>query len=833
MQFTKQIALTWSTKQVYDWICTLGPSFEPFAARLQKAGFDGKKIIGLAGFTTKEFESTLYALEGDQLELDAPIALGHKEKLLAEIEEACLAVKLTDEGFLQREMERCVDGVMRASETENNELCVLYSVAFCSLIRKAILAIDPIILNSGDKSVLKQRRQTLILLNDVCKLCDAMIWEGSKEPATAASVLSVVLVLAESAAGILLMGYGSSLASSAAAEEVEEPVTLPPEILNTLDLKEDEENGLSSNDNGNGSSSSSSSSNNHSSENLLNLDSTPSSPFNIPPGTKLLETEFGPENSFIETRTVYLVKKPEEKFGLAISLGGPDYSMILIGNLAPGGVAEQSGQVFKGDEIVSVNGKSVYGFLPENVKTLIMVSSEKLAIELRTYPPEVASQLFSAPPTFKSSFSAQSSPVYNTATFANSGKTVKFRPTPKEEESANSGSSGSSSNNQSSNNQTMRKQSSLSAMQKNSVSKTTDDMVTGNVNLQRKMSAPPATLQTAATILAAKQPTKSEIPAIPCRDLINPKLTGWLWKLGGSGFTPKNWRKRWFVLHECNLYYYKTAFDRKPLGMIILPAFTISDAPEIKKKFAFKAAHAGMRTYFFFTDSKEDMLKWMNYLSLAAIKFFTTSEIATPSYQQPKLSNSGSDKNLSKKKDTVKKPVAPAPEKPKGPTIDELAEFNNRKSLYDPNYGLPRPGDLIAPVKSPGGNLPAAVLAANAAAAAAAAASANASSTTPAANNNPSTSDNNNNSSSSGSSVEPKRVRVASPVEEASIDIQTKLKKRMERLQKKEAEFAHICQLFSSEITSERLQQFMMSARQRDSIYFGLDKDTLDQLKNL
>ena len=30
--------------------------------------------------------------------------------------------------------------------------------------------------------------------------------------------------------------------------------------------------------------------------------------------------------------------------------------------------------------------------------------------------------------------------------------------------------------------------------------------------------------------------------------------------VGGSGFTPKNWRRRWFVLKDGKLYYYKTSF---------------------------------------------------------------------------------------------------------------------------------------------------------------------------------------------------------------------------------------------------------------------------------
>ena len=47
---------------------------------------------------------------------------------------------------------------------------------------------------------------------------------------------------------------------------------------------------------------------------------------------------------------------------------------------------------------------------------------------------------------------------------------------------------------------------------------------------------------------------------VPCFQLKDVDLEGWMNKLGGSGLTPKNWRKRWFVLKGSSLYYYKTAF---------------------------------------------------------------------------------------------------------------------------------------------------------------------------------------------------------------------------------------------------------------------------------
>ena len=37
--------------------------------------------------------------------------------------------------------------------------------------------------------------------------------------------------------------------------------------------------------------------------------------------------------------------------------------------------------------------------------------------------------------------------------------------------------------------------------------------------------------------------------------------SGWLTKQGGSGLTPKNWRRRWFVLKAGAVYYYKSPED--------------------------------------------------------------------------------------------------------------------------------------------------------------------------------------------------------------------------------------------------------------------------------
>lgn len=81
------------------------------------------------------------------------------------------------------------------------------------------------------------------------------------------------------------------------------------------------------------------------------------------------------------------------------------------------------------------------------------------------------------------------------------------------------------------------------------------------------------------------------------------------------------WKKRWFVLSEFVLYYHRSPEDN-PSGSIPLPSYKISPASKddgISKKFAFKAEHKNMRTYFFAAESKDAMIQWMNAMSLASI----------------------------------------------------------------------------------------------------------------------------------------------------------------------------------------------------------------------
>jgi len=125
----------------------------------------------------------------------------------------------------------------------------------------------------------------------------------------------------------------------------------------------------------------------------------------------------------------------------------------------------------------------------------------------------------------------------------------------------------------------------------------------------------------------------SPVVETPCAALNNPSMQGWLTKQGGSGLTPKNWRRRWFVLKAGAVYYYKSPEDNVALGCFSLQGYLIMPPPPKKhmtNKFGFKIAGEGKRSYYICADSAEDMKAWMNALSLAAIRYNPQDEGSAP-----------------------------------------------------------------------------------------------------------------------------------------------------------------------------------------------------------
>ncbi|XP_038255799.1 pleckstrin homology domain-containing family A member 5 isoform X10 [Dermochelys coriacea] len=95
---------------------------------------------------------------------------------------------------------------------------------------------------------------------------------------------------------------------------------------------------------------------------------------------------------------------------------------------------------------------------------------------------------------------------------------------------------------------------------------------------------------------------------------------GWLYKQDSTGM--KLWKKRWFVLSDLCLFYYRDEKEEGILGSILLPSFQIlmlSSEDHINRKYAFKAAHPNMRTYYFCTDTGKEMELWMKAMIGAAL----------------------------------------------------------------------------------------------------------------------------------------------------------------------------------------------------------------------
>ncbi|KAK2506054.1 hypothetical protein MC885_011782, partial [Smutsia gigantea] len=115
-------------------------------------------------------------------------------------------------------------------------------------------------------------------------------------------------------------------------------------------------------------------------------------------------------------------------------------------------------------------------------------------------------------------------------------------------------------------------------------------------------------------------------------------VRGWLHKQDSSGM--RLWKRRWFVLADYCLFYYKDSREEVVLGSVPLPSYVVSPvAPEdrISRKYSFKAVHtgmralicnsssggsqaeqSGMRTYYFSADTQEDMNAWVRAMNQAA-----------------------------------------------------------------------------------------------------------------------------------------------------------------------------------------------------------------------
>ncbi|XP_078334386.1 uncharacterized protein LOC111131248 isoform X11 [Crassostrea virginica] len=139
-----------------------------------------------------------------------------------------------------------------------------------------------------------------------------------------------------------------------------------------------------------------------------------------------------------------------------------------------------------------------------------------------------------------------------------------------------------------------------------------------------------------------RSPTKLralKAPAAKREETAMVTIRGWLYRQEGSSL--KTWKKRWCVLADFGLYFYKDDKEHHSVSSILLPSYQISachpHSGETNKRFAFKAEHNNMKTCFFASDNQVDMERWINALKLAAALKGVPKRSPEPNNNTPKL----------------------------------------------------------------------------------------------------------------------------------------------------------------------------------------------------
>ncbi|KAL6065530.1 PH domain-containing protein [Balamuthia mandrillaris] len=104
------------------------------------------------------------------------------------------------------------------------------------------------------------------------------------------------------------------------------------------------------------------------------------------------------------------------------------------------------------------------------------------------------------------------------------------------------------------------------------------------------------------------------LKGISVASLTNPEKEGWLTKQGGSY---KSWKKRWCVLKDGTVFYFKNPKATTPKGTIDLePTSQVTETTLTKKKFAFQVKTA-QRTFVIYADSDSIKASWVSALQSA------------------------------------------------------------------------------------------------------------------------------------------------------------------------------------------------------------------------
>ncbi|XP_028332740.1 pleckstrin homology domain-containing family A member 4 isoform X2 [Gouania willdenowi] len=187
-------------------------------------------------------------------------------------------------------------------------------------------------------------------------------------------------------------------------------------------------------------------------------------------------------------------------------------------------------------------------------------------------------------------------------------------------------------------------------------------------------------------------------------------IRGWLNKKDSAGL--KLWKRRWFVLSNYCLFYYKDSREESVMGSIPLPSYKILFCTPREcrnRKFTFKVVHQGMRSYFFSADTQEDMLGWVRALSqCAAMELDSALNRRCSSYQDfthlgdssesVDFPKSPSDEaGLSQRRRNVSRTVS----EPNQLSGGRMGIMQKERRSVRPSNITPSPSGSGAPVKNP------------------------------------------------------------------------------------------------------------------------------------
>ncbi|XP_052031154.1 pleckstrin homology domain-containing family A member 5 isoform X20 [Apodemus sylvaticus] len=166
---------------------------------------------------------------------------------------------------------------------------------------------------------------------------------------------------------------------------------------------------------------------------------------------------------------------------------------------------------------------------------------------------------------------------------------------------------------------------------------------------------------------------------------------GWLYKQDSTGM--KLWKKRWFVLSDLCLFYYRDEKEEGILGSILLPSFQIAmltAEDHINRKYAFKAAHPNMRTYYFCTDTGKEMELWMKAMLDAALVQTEPVKRITFNFRVDKITTESAST-----KETNNIPnhrVLIRPEVQNNQKNKEISKIEEKRALEAERYGFQKDG---------------------------------------------------------------------------------------------------------------------------------------------